>query len=227
MRSAGTLRRTASMVASGPMTRARVVLPIGLVWALLLVGSPAQAVDAPARLVSYGHSWPAGLGVHLPYPARVAERRDLPMANRAYAGDLSGDTLARVRLQPPRRSDIVTVQTGLNDANAFGLAGLEVYRLNLWAILEETRRARLVVLVLDQHALRPPDHPPYDHGTAEVLQAYRLAAREIAAAVGATVAAPILVDPVEWQDDGMHPNGAGHRAIAAAVAQKIRRSGLH
>ena len=206
-------------------TRWLLVAVLATAGTLLSPSPPAVASDSPSRLVSYGHSWPSGLGVDRPYPTRVADRRQLSLSNRAYPGDLSAATLARVRLRPPRRSDVVTVQTGINDANAYGLLGLEVYEKNLRAILGVTLRARLVVLVLDHPALRPSDLPPYNHGTAEVLQAYRVTARKVGAALGAIVVAPVLDEPVEWQADGMHPNGAGHRAIAADGAQKIRRSG--
>jgi len=205
-------------------SRCLLVGVLGAASAVLSAPPPAGASDTLSRLVSYGHSWPAGLGVERPYPARVADRRDLSISNRAYPGDLSADTLARVRLRPPRRSDIVTVQTGINDANAYGLAGLERYKKNVRAILTVTKQARLVVLVLDQRALRPSDYPPYNHGTAEVLRTYRMAARELAAAVGATVVAPVLDEMVEWQVDGMHPSGPGHKVIAEAGAGAIRQS---
>ena len=200
-------------------------LAIGVLAALLVGAAPAKAADAQPRLVSYGHSWPSGLGVQLPYPDRVADRRDLSLSNRAQPGDLSADTLSRVRLRPPRRIDIVTVQTGVNDANLYGLAGLASYQRNLRAILRETQRAALVVLVLDQHAWQPSDIPPYDHGTPAVIHAYRLVAREVAEAAGAIVVAPVLGVVTEWQADGMHPSGAGHRVIAAAIAAAIKRNG--
>lgn len=205
-------------------TRCLLAGVLGTASALLSPSLPAGASDAPSRLVSYGHSWPSGLGVERPYPVRVADRRGLSLSNRAYPGDLSAATLARVLLRPPRRSDIVTVQTGINDANAYGLTGLEEYETNLRAILTVTLRARLVVLVLDQCASRPSDVPPYNQGTAEVLHAYRVTARKVAAALGATVVASVLDEPVEWQVDGMHPSGPGHKVIATAVADAIRQS---
>lgn len=196
----------------------------GLIWvvAVLAAGALGAAGTAWAggdgpEVVAYGHSWPAGYHVREPYPQRVADGLGMGLVNRARSGDLAAGTAARVETRPPGRDDVVIVEAGLNDARAYGLRGLPVFRDFLSRALWRLRRVDRVVLVLEQPIPRWRGFAPYNLGSPAVIRAYDAAVVEIAQPYPNVTTVRVPLEPDDWQDDGVHPDGSGHARIARAV----------
>ncbi|MGW6917622.1 SGNH/GDSL hydrolase family protein [Kitasatospora sp. NPDC054939] len=110
--------------------------------------------------------------------------------------------------------DVLSVSLGTNDARA-GLAGLDAFRTDLREIVDRSAGAQIVL------------HTPVLVSTVgravrSDMPAYCRVVREIAKETGA-----LLVDheahwlarfpdgePIAWLDDPVHPNAAGHLAMA-------------
>jgi lysophospholipase L1-like esterase len=188
-----------------------------------LASAQAAPPTSTTRLVAYGHSWPAGFGVAEGYPAEAASALGLSYVDRARGGDLVAGTAARAELQPPQANDVVVVEAGLNDARAYGKRGLAPYRDFLAKALSDLAPADRVVLVLDQRILKWRQYAPYNHASRDVIHAFRLATREVAAGYpNVTVVSPQLRGAIDFQADGVHPDASGHRLIARAVVEVLR-----
>jgi lysophospholipase L1-like esterase len=206
------------------MTRA---LWVSIVVVILACGGCTGGEEEPPepmRVIAYGHSWPLGYRVDRSYPERVAAQLDMPLVNWAHSGDLSAATAARAQLHPPRRRDTVLVQTGLNDARGYGMAGLAIYEESLKGILLTVTRAETVVLVIDQLVPGWQGGAPYNLGSPEVMSAYAQVTATVASDFdNVTVLLPELDPASDFQADGVHPDEAGHRALASAVLKALAR----
>lgn len=194
-----------------------------LIVAVLAIALPgcAQAAPKPTRLVAYGHSYVAGYGVtpDQSYPFEAATALGLRDVNRAVSGAVVRETLLVARTAPrPTQRDVVVVEIGLNDAREYGWHGLAQYRANLRALLERVSTAGRVIVVLDPTIPGWQMYAPYDHGSPQVMRAYRTAARRIGHRHGATVVRPALTAAM-FQTDLIHPNADGYQRIAEKVAQ--------
>jgi acyl-CoA thioesterase I len=185
-------------------------------------GSAARGAErAAARTVVFvGTSLTAGYGVgeDAAYPALIQRRIDdasLPfrVVNAGISGETSAGGLRRIDWSLQQPVDVLVVELGAND----GLRGLDpgAMRSNLDAILTRARdRYPDVALVLIGM-----EAPP-NLGTAYVTRFRRVfsdLAREHDAAL-----VPFLLEDVAGEaalniEDGIHPNPAGHRILAATV----------
>lgn len=192
-----------------------------LLGALVVLALAAPAV--PARgdepvIVALGDSLTAGLGVapEDAWPALVEarlRREGYPhrVVNAGVSGDTTAGGLRRVDWVLRNRPDVAVVALGAND----GLRGLptDAMRANLTAIVERLRAAGARVLVVGMEV--PPNYG------AAYARAFRGVFPEVARQTGSSLM-PFLLDGVAAdprlnQADGIHPNPAGHRAIAERV----------
>lgn len=176
--------------------------------------------DTSKVVLFLGTSLTAGLGVGVDqaYPAVVQSLIDsagLPyrVSNAGISGETSAGGVRRLDwlLQSPL--DVLVLELGAND----GLRGLSVERMrsNLDSIISLTRKrypgSGLVILGMQA----PPNLG--DRYTSEFRGVYReLAAKHDAALVPFLLDGVAAVDSLN-QEDGIHPNAAGHRLIARNV----------
>jgi acyl-CoA thioesterase-1 len=184
--------------------------------ALGVLAAPAGAADRV--IVALGDSLTAGFGVapEEAWPALVEvrlRREGYPyrIVNAGVSGDTTAGGLRRVDWVLRNRPDVAVVALGAND----GLRGLgtEAMQANLLAIVERLRDAGARVLVAGMQV--PPNYG------AAYSRAFRNVFPEIARRTGAALM-PFLLDGVAADSrlnlaDGIHPNAAGHRAIAERV----------
>jgi lysophospholipase L1-like esterase len=204
----------------------RTVTVTAVAGALAFTGTVAAAQAMPAgpsgSLVAYGHSWPAGYGVAEGYPQMVAEDLHRRYVDHTRNGDLTAGTAARAQLQPPHPGDVVILETGLNDARAYGRRGVAAYRDFLYGTLLALRPAQRVILVLDEKVPAWHEYRPYNHGSPAVVRAYDDAARNAGASFpNVLIIGPQLRAHHDFQRDGVHPNPSGHRTLARDVEQVL------
>jgi len=187
-------------------------------------GSPA-ADDRPVVLF-LGTSLTAGLGVDPDeaYPARIQEKLDSAglrwrVVNGGVSGETSAGALRRLEwmLRPGVR--VLVVETGAND----GLRGLDVdsTRANLEAIVARARAFDPGVRILLAGMEAPPNLG------ARFTARFRAMFRDVARR-HRLVFIPFLLDGVGGVDslnqwDGIHPNVAGARIVAANVWRVLER----
>ena len=189
-------------------------------------GAPADrrtdidSVDDRPVVLILGTSLTAGLGLDpgVAYPARVQEKVDSAglrwrVANGGVSGETSAGALRRLEwiLQPDVK--VLVVETGAND----GLRGLEPdsTRANLEAIVRRARAADPGIRIVLAGMEAPPNlGAAY---TARFRGIFRdLARRERLALIPFLLAGVGGVDSLN-QGDGIHPNVAGARIVAANV----------
>ena len=172
-----------------------------------------------------GTSLTAGLGVQPEdaYPALVGARIDsagLPytVVNAGSSGETSAGALQRMDwLIQHRDFDVLVLETGAND----GLRGLPIEgtMANIDAIIRKVGDARPDAKIL----LVQMEAPPNLGGA--YTSAFRAMFSTLAARHGLTLV-PFLLEGVAGVDslnqaDGIHPNEAGHRMLAATVWQAL------
>ena len=201
------------------------VSPLGaarrVLLALLLAAAPASADDRVIAVL--GDSLSAGLGVAADeaYPTLLESRlRRAGFAYRVVNAGVSGDTsaggLRRLDWVLRSRPEIVIVALGAND----GLRGLPVAALrdNLTAIVTKLQATGVRVLLVGMRV--PPNYG--DAYASAFAETFRDVARRTSAAF-----VPFLLDGVAGdarlnQADGIHPNAAGHRAVAEHIWSSLQ-----
>jgi acyl-CoA thioesterase-1 len=191
----------------------------GIAVALGLLAVPARPVSAAERvIVALGDSLTAGFGVapEEAWPALIEtrlKREGYPyrVVNAGVSGDTTAGGLRRVDWVLRNRPDVAVVALGAND----GLRGLgtDAMEANLRGIVERLRAGGARVLVAGMEV--PPNYG------AAYARAFRGVFPDVARRTGAALM-PFLLDGVAADprlnlSDGIHPNAAGHRAIAEHV----------
>jgi acyl-CoA thioesterase-1 len=191
----------------------------GIALLLGLLSTPvASAGSGEKVVVALGDSLTAGLGVAVEeaWPALVdarLRREGYPyrVVNAGVSGDTTAGGLRRVDWVLRSRPDVAVVALGAND----GLRGLgtEAMEANLLAIVDRLRAGGARVLVVGMEV--PPNYG------AAYARAFRGVFVDVARRTGAALM-PFLLDGVAAdprlnQADGIHPNTAGHRAIAERI----------
>ena len=170
------------------------------------------------RIVAFGNSLTAGLGVAPPesYPAQL--QRTLDAAGYAYRvvnAGVSGDTTAggvrRVSWVLTSKPAIVIVELGAND----GLRGLSLHetKANLEKIIQQFQQASVTVVLAGMKL--PPNYGQEYTDGFEAL--YRAVAKQYHLTL-----IPFFLDGVAGssslnQADGIHPTGEGYRLIVEKV----------
>ncbi|HET7910102.1 MAG TPA: arylesterase [Nitrospira sp.] len=201
-------------------------LVIVTVWlAASLVGSQldALAVEDRPRIVAFGNSLTAGLGVaaEQAYPARLQRRLEeqglrYRVINAGVSGDTTAGGLRRVDWVLKSRPDFVILELGAND----GLRGLklEETKANLERIIKRCQEASVTVILAGMRL--PPNYGrEYTIGFEAIYPAlakqYRL------------TLIPFFLDGVAGstslnQADGIHPTSEGYRIIAEKVLEVVK-----
>lgn len=186
----------------------------------------ARAVAADGPLVIFlGDSLTAGLGLPADhaFPALVAaslrERgRPVRFVNAGVSGDTTTGALERLDWLLDQRPYLLVVGLGANDA--FRGQPVERIEANLRVIVRRAKDAKARVLVLGMRI--PTNYGP------EYAEAFAAVYPRIAHDEGATLM-PFLLDGVGGhedlnQPDGIHPNDAGERIVAANVLPYVERA---
>ena len=189
-----------------------------------MLGLVAALASAPARgtervVVALGDSLTAGLGVapDEAWPALVEARlRREGYPYRVVNAGVSGDTTAggrrRVDWVLRNRPEVAVVALGAND----GLRGLATDAMETQPRRDRRaapgrRGARVLVAGMEV----PPNYgPAYTRAFREVFPGV---ARRTGSALMPFLLDGVAADPRLNQADGIHPNAAGHRAIAERV----------
>lgn len=183
--------------------------------------APAASDVAADRVVLFvGTSLTAGYGVgeDVAYPALIGQRIDsagLPfrVVNAGISGETSAGGLRRIDWSLQQPADVLVLELGANDA----LRGLDPAQMerNLDEILTRARAAWPGIALVLVGMEAPPNLG--ERYTTQFRNVFRdLARRHDAALV------PFLLEGVAAQPslniaDGVHPNVAGHRMMAATV----------
>ena len=206
---------------------------LSLLWACAKPAPHAAETPAPANtqardvVLFVGDSLTAGYGVALDeaYPALVEERwRALGAPLKARNAGVSGATSAGVlenidwSLTPDVAAAVVAV--GAND----GLRGLDLKQMedNIDAVLARVQAAGARPVLAGMKI--PPNYG------ADYTRRFEAVYPRLAKKRGVPLI-PFLLEGVAGvkelnQPDGIHPNAAGHRKIAANVAETLARAGL-
>jgi acyl-CoA thioesterase-1 len=188
---------------------------------------PANATgDERPTVVFVGTSLTAGLGLSDPdeaYPALIQEKIDslglnYRVVNAGVSGETSAGALKSIGWLMRSPASVVVIETGAND----GLRGLsvEAMRANIQGILDTVRSAHPDARIVLAGMEAPPNRGA--RYTAEFRETFP----EIARANHATLI-PFLLEGVAGVDslnqaDGIHPNPAGARVVAANVWRALR-----
>ncbi|TDE01989.1 GDSL-type esterase/lipase family protein [Jiangella asiatica] len=182
-------------------------------------------------LTAYGHSWVGGAGASSVATRLVnltARALGLDADNRGVSGTASTETAELVRRQPPPPAAAFLIMTGLNDARLNGLSpdGIDRYRAALSEIVTAVTTAApgaYVVLVEQPRLLDYSGYPPHDRGSDDAVDRYNDVLREVAARFDRAIAARVDGwDPYTMlDDDAVHPNDAGHDAVARAAGAAV------
>ena len=185
--------------------------------------SAAVADDDRPRIVAFGDSLTAGLGVAAEeaYPARLQRRLDeqglrYRVINAGVSGDTTAGGLRRVDWVLKSRPDLVILELGGND----GLRGLNLddTKANLERIIKRCHDASVTVILAGMKL--PPNYgAEYTKGFEAIFPAlakqYRL------------TLIPFFLDGVAGsaslnQADGIHPTSEGYRIIADKVLETVK-----
>ncbi|SPE33627.1 Lipolytic enzyme, G-D-S-L family [Candidatus Sulfopaludibacter sp. SbA3] len=182
----------------------------------------APAVDSRPEIACFGDSLTAGLGLEAgqSFPDLLQQQLDrrgyhYRVANFGVSGDTTQDGLARLPLLLADKPALVVLELGAND----GLRGqpVDVTRGNLAQIIESLQQAGARV-VLAGITLPPNYGPTY-------IAKFQALYPDLAAKYKLPLI-PFLLDGVGGNDrlmqrDGLHPNAAGARIVAATVLKTL------
>jgi acyl-CoA thioesterase-1 len=182
----------------------------------------ADAVDNRPRIVAFGDSLTAGLGVATEdtYPARLQRRLDeqglrYRVINAGVSGDTTAGGLRRVEWVLKSHPDMVILELGGND----GLRGLNVQetKANLEQIIQRCQEASVTVILAGMKL--PPNYG------ADYTKAFEAIYPALAKRYRVPLI-PFFLDGVAGsaslnQADGIHPTSEGYRIITEKVLEQI------
>lgn len=182
----------------------------------------ADAVDNRPRIVAFGDSLTAGLGVATEdtYPARLQRRLDeqglrYRVINAGVSGDTTAGGLRRVEWVLKSHPDMVILELGGND----GLRGLNVQetKANLEQIIQRCQEASVTVVLAGMKL--PPNYG------ADYTKAFEAIYPALAKRYRVPLI-PFFLDGVAGsaslnQADGIHPTSEGYRIITEKVLEQI------
>jgi acyl-CoA thioesterase-1 len=196
---------------------------IWLALALCAYGPHALAARAVTILalgtsLTQGYGLPPGTELPVILAAKLqAAGINARIVNAGVSGDTSADALSRLDWSLADHPDAAMVELGSNDA----LRGLEPAETekNLSAILEKLRAVHIPVLLLGMKAPRnlgPEYAATFDPIYARLAHAY-------GALLYPFVLDGVALDPKLNQADGIHPNPAGVKIIAARIFPEVQK----
>jgi acyl-CoA thioesterase I len=198
---------------------------LALWLAVGVTGHPSDAVaaDDRPRIVAFGDSLTAGLGVAVEeaYPARLERRLDehglhYRVINAGVSGDTTAGGLRRVDWVLKSHPDLVILELGAND----GLRGLNLQetKANLERIIRRCQEVSVRVVLAGMKL--PPNYGiEYTKGFEAIFPALAKQYR--------VTLIPFFLDGVAGsaslnQADGIHPTSDGYRIIADKVLETVK-----
>lgn len=189
---------------------------------------PADTVASVSErpgILFLGTSLTAGYGVGLQqaYPSVIQQKLDSAgyayrVINAGLSGETSAGGLRRIDWSLQQPFDVFVLELGAND----GLRGLSVdaMRANLDTILMKVKASNPDAAIVIAGMEAPPNLG------AKYTTSFRNVFRDLAAKYDATLI-PFLLEGVGGkpqlnQDDGIHPNVAGHKLVAQNVWQRLQ-----
>ena len=210
----------------------RTVLAAPLVTAVLLTNgvpdglyhaAPAFSAEDLPRIVAFGDSLTAGLGVSAEesYPAQLQRRLDSAglryrVINAGVSGDTTAGGLRRVAWVLKSKPRVVLLELGGND----GLRGLSLWetKANLEGIIRQFQHASVTVVLVGMKL--PPNYGA--EYTAEFESLYPSLAEQYRLPLILFFLDGVAGSVTLNQADGIHPTGEGYRIIADKVFEAVR-----
>jgi acyl-CoA thioesterase-1 len=194
-----------------------------LVWFIAVDAASPSASDTRPRIVAFGDSLTAGLGVQVgeSYPAQLQRRLDdLKYPYRVINAGVSGDTTAgglrRVPWILKNEPELVILELGAND----GLRGLSVdqTKSNLRQIVEQLKEAGAAVVLAGMKL--PPNYG--EDYTTRFEAIYPALAQEYHLPL-----IPFFLEGVGGasslnQADGIHPTKEGYEIVVEQVLKVLK-----
>ena len=194
-----------------------------LLWPLVSEAVVSSASDNRPRIVAFGDSLTAGLGVQADdsYPAQLQRRLDsfgyrYRVINAGVSGDITAGGLRRVPWILNNKPELVILELGAND----GLRGLPLDQAqsNLRRIIRQLQEAGTTVVLA---GMKLPPNYGQDY-TASFEAMYRMLAKEYELAL-----IPFFLEGVGGssslnQADGIHPTKEGYEIIVEQVVKTLR-----
>lgn len=194
-----------------------------LVWPFAVDAASPSASDARPRIVAFGDSLTAGLGVQADdsYPAQLQRKLDdLKYPYRVINAGVSGDTTAGGLRRVPwilnNKPELVILELGAND----GLRGLSIDQTknNLGQIVKQLREAGAVVVLAGMKL--PPNYG--EDYTTRFEAIYPALAREYHLPF-----IPFFLEGVGGasslnQADGIHPTKEGYEIVVEQVLKVLK-----
>jgi acyl-CoA thioesterase-1 len=210
-----------------PTRRAGLAALLSLAAAPVAWASPTRPSGRPKVITLLGDSITAGLGLPAAeaLPAQLADALSrlglrVQVRGAGVSGDTTADALARVDFSVRGDTDLALIELGGNDL----LQGVEpaTVKANLTAIIARLKARHIPVVLAGMRA-------PLAIG-GDYARAFNAVYPAVARAEGVTLY-PYLLESVGGvaslnQHDGIHPNAAGVRIIAARLAPVLARA-LH
>ena len=189
-------------------------------------GPPATTTvpeaDSRPRIVAFGNSLTAGLGVspEHTYPAQLQKQLDTlglhyQVLNAGVSGDTTAGGLRRVSWLLAGKPSVVILELGGND----GLRGLSLpeTRSHLDTIIKRLKEARVQVILAGMKL--PPNYG--EEYTTQFEAMYRDLAKAHALALIPFLLEGVGGDQKLNQADGIHPTGEGYRIVVQNVLHTL------
>lgn len=191
-------------------------------WYLTPARASSSTLDTRPRIVAFGDSLTAGLGVSAEesYPAQLQRRLDVlgytyRVINAGVSGDTTAGGLRRVSWILTNKPDLVILELGAND----GLRGLSVDQTqhNLREIIQRLRGAGVGIVLA---GMKLPPNYGQDY-TMRFEAMYRTVAREQQVPF-----IPFFLEGVGGssslnQADGIHPTGEGYKVVVENLLKTL------
>ena len=202
----------------------RTILAALIALLLAPLSSMAPAAAATTRILAFGDSLTAGLGLATDqsFPAQLAARLkadgyDVIVDNGGVSGDTTTDGLARFDWTMGDHPDVVLLELGANDMLR-GLAPAKA-AANLDAMLGKLKAAKVKVLLLGMRA--PPNWGIDYQKSFDAI--YPMLAKKYDVPLYPFFLDGVALDPKLNQPDGLHPTAAGVAVIAGRIAPAVER----
>ena len=189
---------------------------------LVLLGAPAHAAERVLKIVAFGDSLTAGLGLPAgaAFPARLeaalkGKGHAVAIVNAGVSGDTASGGLGRLDWSVPDDTDAVILELGANDA----LRGVDpkTTKAALDAILGKLDARHVPVLLAGMAA-------PRNMG-ADYVRAFDAIYPALASTHRVVFypffLAGVATDPKLNQGDGLHPTAAGVDVIVARILLSV------
>lgn len=190
--------------------------------ALLSAGASASS-DTRPRIVAFGDSLTAGLGVSAEesYPAQLQRRLDnlhyhYRVVNAGVSGDTTAGGLRRISWVLNSKPQVVILELGGND----GLRGLNLdqTKSNLERIIQRLQQAGVIIILAGMKL--PPNYG--QEYTARFEAMYQTLAKQYHLPLIPFFLEGVAASPDLNQADGIHPTKEGYRIVVEQILKTLR-----